>query len=114
MQKIGHHRSPVILEEEDEQTWLSDVPLQDITSLLKPYPSEELNAYPISPAIKNPRDKDFELLQPIGERVYPEYQYEIYQELKLEGMGMTTSRLRKREETLSDKDQKNGHQGSLF
>lgn len=114
LQKIGHHRSPVILEEEDEQTWLSDVPLQDITSLLKPYPSEELNAYPISPAIKNPRDKDFELLQPIGERVYPEYQYEIYQELKLEGMGMTTSRLRKREETPSDKDQKNGHQGSLF
>lgn len=114
LQKIGHHRSPVILEEEDEQTWLSDAPLQDITPLLRPYPSEELNAYPISPSIKNPRDKDFNLLRPTGDRVYPEYEYEIHQELKLEGMGMTTSRLRKRKEDPPYEDPKGGQQGSLF
>ncbi len=113
--KIGHHRSPVILDEEDEQTWLSDASLQEITPLLRPYPSEELNAYPISSAIKNPRDKDFSLLQPTGERIYPEYTYEIHQELRLEGMGMTTSRKRMREEDKQKrKPQKDGQQGSLF
>lgn len=114
LEKIGHHRSPVILNEDEEQTWLSEGPLQDITALLRPYPSEELNAYPISPAIKNPRDKDFSLLQPTGERIYPEYTYEIHQELKLEGMGMSTSRLRKREEDELRREQKDGQQGSLF
>lgn len=114
LQKIGHHRSPVILDESDEQIWLSDAPLQDITPLLRPYPSEELNAYPISSSIKNPRDKDFNLLRPIGDRLYPEYKYEIHQELKLEGMGMTTSRLRKREEETLHKGPRDGQQGSLF
>ncbi len=98
LQKIGHHRSPVILSEEEEQKWLADEPLSEITPMLKPYPSEELNAYPISPAIKNPRDKDFNLLKPTGERIFPEFTYEIHQELKLEGMGMTTARLRKNNE----------------
>ncbi len=98
LQKIGHHRSPVILSEQHEKEWLSDIPLSEVTSLLKPYPAEELNAYPISPMIKNPKAKDFELLQPIGERVYPEYDYEIYESLKLEGMGMTRARIRKNED----------------
>ena len=98
LQQIGHHRSPVILDEGDEENWLSDIPLQDVTKLLRPFPSEEFNAYPISPAIKNPRDKDIHLLKPIGERIYSEYTYEIHQELKLEGMGMTTARKRKNDE----------------
>jgi len=113
LQKIGHHRSPVILDEADEGLWLSDKPLNQITPLLRPYPSELLNAYPISPTIKNPRNKDMNLLRPTGERVYPEYDYEIHEELKLEGMGMTTSRLRKREEDQTEK-RKGGDQGRLF
>ena len=104
LQKIGHHRSPVILSEEQEQAWLSDIPLSDVTQMLGPYPSSELNAYPISPSIKNPRNKDLAFLQPTGERVYPEFTYEIHQELKLEGMGMTTARRRKND--LDDNNQK--------
>ena len=95
LQKIGHHRSPVIISEELEQTWLSDAPLEQVTKMLHPYASDELNAYPISPEIKNPRNKHAELLKPIGQRIYPEYEYEIHSELKLEGMGMTTARKRK-------------------
>ena len=98
LQMIGHHRSPVILHPEEESTWLSDAPLQDITKLLKPFSGDELNAYPISPSIKNPSDKDPNLLRPIGERLIPEYTFEIHQELKLEGMGMTSARKRKQDE----------------
>lgn len=108
LQEIGHHRSPVILQPKQEELWLSDVPLQDITAVLRPYEDDTLNAYPISPAIKNPRNKDMALLQPIGDRIYPEYDFEIYQELQLQGMGMTTARKRKDEESGL------GNQGTLF
>jgi len=104
LKTIGHHRSPVILHRNDEQAWLDDRPLSEITSLLQPYPSEELNAYPIDASIKNPRDKDLRLLYPTGDRVYPECTYEIHHTLKLEGMGSTTARKRQ------DQDQ----QGTLF
>ena len=96
LRKIGHHRSPVILPPEWYKEWLSnEVPLNDITAMLQPYPGEKLNAYPISTDIKNPRANDIELLKPIGERIEPEYDYEVYQDLKLYGMGATTARQRK-------------------
>lgn len=98
IQKIGHHRSPVILSEEDEQKWLSDIPLNEVTDLLHPFPPDEMNAYPISPGIKNPRNKDINLLQPTGERLFKEYDYDIVQELELKGMGMTQARKRKNDE----------------
>lgn len=106
LQKIGHHRSPVILSESQESDWLSDIPLNEVTNMLQPYDNDEMNAYPISPSIKNPRDKDFLLLKPIGNRVYPEFDYEIHRELKLEGMGASTARIRKRDQDST--------QGSLF
>jgi len=105
LEQIGHHRSPVILDESEEKKWLSEAPLSEITALLHPYSNEMLNAYPISPAIKNPRDKDLALLRPIGERIYPEHSYEIHQELKLQGMGMTTARIRKKDEPPNKGDQ---------
>lgn len=118
LQKIGHHRSPVILSEQHEQEWLdTDLPLGEVTSLLRPYPSEELNAYPISPRIKSPKIKDPFLLEPIGQRIYPEYDYEIYQELKLEGMGMTQARQRKLSEAKVNPKRKSpppNNQGTLF
>ena len=99
MDKIGHHRSPVVLHAEDEQRWINpQLPLNEVTSLLKPFPTEEMNAYPISNAIKNPRANGLELLDPIGERVFPEYEYKIDQDLKLYGMGESPARARKNEE----------------
>ena len=98
-QRIGHHRSPVILPRDAEEAWLSnDVPLEDVTSLLEPYPGEEMNAYPISSAIKSPKANGLELLKPTGERVFKEYDFEIYNQLTLEGMGSTQARKRRMKE----------------
>ena len=95
MQMIGHHRSPVILHPEEERVWLdSDAQLESVTSLLRPYPWQEMNAYPIDPLIKNPRANGLELLDPIGERILKEEEYNVVHDLKLEGMGMTRARKR--------------------
>ncbi|HBH05204.1 MAG TPA: SOS response-associated peptidase [Flavobacteriales bacterium] len=94
-QKIGHHRSPVILHPDHEQTWLnSNADLGEITELLRPYDARQMNAYPIDPMIKNPRVNGLELLNPIGERLFPEQEFNLTQYLKLEGMGMTRARQR--------------------
>lgn len=96
MRKIGHHRSPVILPENLYSTWIDrDTPLEQITSLLTPYPASELNAYPVSPRVKNPRENDAQLLQPTGERLEKEYDYEIERNLKLFGMGQSPARDRR-------------------
>ncbi|MGB0422947.1 MAG: SOS response-associated peptidase [Flavobacteriales bacterium] len=99
MDKIGHHRSPVVLHARDEKHWINpELPLSEVTALLKSFPTEEMNAYPISSNIKNPRANGLELLDPIGERVFPEYDYKIEQDLKLYGMGESPARARKNEE----------------
>ena len=77
--------------------------------MLRPYPANRMNAYPISAAIKKPEAEGPELLKPTGERLYKEYDYEIYQEIKLEGMGSTSARVRKNQE-----DDWKGTQGELF
>jgi putative SOS response-associated peptidase YedK len=88
LQKLPHHRSPVILDHKQEKKWLNtDLPLADITQLLKPYPAEHMNAYPVDAAIKNPRAEGKELLKPVGERVVPEFETRSSQDVELQGMG---------------------------
>lgn len=95
LQLIGHPRMPVILPKEYEHDWLNDkLPLSAVTSLLEPFPAEYMNAYPVSPAMKKPNANNFDFLKPIGERVFSEHTYELYQELVLEGMGNTPARFR--------------------
>jgi putative SOS response-associated peptidase YedK len=67
MQKIGHHRSPVILEQADEMKWLQSADLAQVTALLKPYPAVLMNAYPIDAAIKNQKNNAPEFLKPVGD-----------------------------------------------
>jgi putative SOS response-associated peptidase YedK len=99
LRKLGHHRSPLILEKENERKWLDiTTPLAEITPMLVTPPAEWMNAYPLSPEIKNPRATGMHLLKPVGERIVPEYDYEIYQELEMFGMGETRARKRKEEE----------------
>lgn len=99
MQQIGHHRSPVIIPKESEKQWLSnESSLDEITTLLQAYPADRMNAYPISPAIKSVKENGLHLLKPIGERVFPEFEYEIYEEIKLFGMGESPARNRKKAE----------------
>ncbi len=93
---MGHHRSPVILRPEQERLWLEDrVPLSDITAMLHPFDPSLFNAYPISPEIKSPRAKDFELLRPIGPSLREDAEYILYQDIVLEGMGASPARRRK-------------------
>ncbi len=89
LQKIHHHRSPVILHEGDERKWLEADHLSDITTLLEPYDGDDMNAYPISARIKNPRVNDIELLEPLGEPIEKETEFRVLRELKLQGMGYT-------------------------
>lgn len=88
MQKIQHHRSPVILHRSDEKYWLSDrLPLSEVTRLLVPYPAALMNAYPIAPTIKNPGADDPGLIHPAGQRLMPETIIRSRSEVQITGMG---------------------------
>lgn len=88
MQKIQHHRSPVILHRGDEKNWLSDsLPLSEVTRLLIPYPAELMNAYPIAPTIKNPGADDPGLIHPAGQRLMSETILRSTSEVRITGMG---------------------------
>lgn len=105
LQRIGHHRCPVILPTHSETLWLDPrAPLADITALLTSPGDEFLNAYPVSTAVKPSRNKSIEILKPVGERLFPEYEFTFSEALHLEGMGQTTARRLRNDEI----------QGSLF
>ena len=88
LQKIGHHRMPVILSPSSEITWLNqNSSLSEITQLLRPFDAEKMNAYPISPEVKSPKNNSKELLQPIGERLRPEYDYIKTTQIRTQGWG---------------------------
>ena len=89
LRKIPHHRSPVILPRSLEKAWLSDdLPLSDVTGMLRPYPAELMNAYPVDPAIKSPRAAGPQLLKPVGQRLTAEFDVRKSQDVNLQGMGM--------------------------
>ncbi|MFO7722302.1 MAG: SOS response-associated peptidase [Bacteroidales bacterium] len=87
LQKVPHHRSPVILEKSMEQKWLMGEHLNDITWMLKPYSAALMNGYPIGKAIKNPRMNGLAYIQPAGERLMPEERIDASSDLHLHGMG---------------------------
>lgn len=88
MQKIPHHRMPVILSKGQEQRWLNlNTPLADVTKMLNTYNADLMNAYPISPDVKNPKAEGLELIDPVGERITTESHLKESNSLKLYGMG---------------------------
>lgn len=88
IRKLPHHRSPVILPREAEPVWLNtEVPMNEVVDLLKPYPSEWMNAYPISDKIRNPKAEGRGLIEPTGERLTPESDLYFRKGLRREGMG---------------------------
>ncbi len=61
-----HHRMPVILAPENYEMWL-DPDLHDadrLTPLPTPYPSEALEAYPVSRFVNNPSNDDERCVEP--------------------------------------------------
>jgi putative SOS response-associated peptidase YedK len=64
-----HDRMPVILGPEDYVLWL-DTDMRDsqrLRSLLKPYPSQEMVAFPVSLRVNNPASDDPQCIEPLHE-----------------------------------------------
>ena len=64
-----HDRMPVILAPEDYGQWLDPAieRPQDVAPLLKPYPSEPMEAYPVSPLVNSPANDDPRCIEPLRE-----------------------------------------------
>jgi putative SOS response-associated peptidase YedK len=61
-----HQRMPVILHPEDFDSWLDptrDRP-QALADLLRPYPAEEMESFPVSKKVNNPRIDDPTCIEP--------------------------------------------------
>lgn len=61
-----HERMPVILRREDEDPWLDpDTKQEDLLAMLRPYPSEETEAYPVSKLVNSPRNDLPQCIEPL-------------------------------------------------
>ena len=64
--KEVHERMPVILAREAEDIWLNpETPLPKLLELLKPYPSEDMEFYPVSRDVNSPGNDSPDLIAPI-------------------------------------------------
>jgi len=73
LQSIGVKRMPVILSKSDESHWVkSSNHLSDVLRLLAPYPSERMNAYPVSEMVNIPGMNDPSMLNPVGAKLQTE------------------------------------------
>ncbi len=64
-----HERMPLIIAREDWERWL-DPELTDekeIEQMLKPYPADEMRAYPVSTRVNNAKNDDPGLIEPLPE-----------------------------------------------
>jgi putative SOS response-associated peptidase YedK len=58
-----HNRMPVILDPQDIDWWITGK-TEEVGQFLRPCPSDELDAYPISRQVNNPRNEVREILIP--------------------------------------------------
>ena len=60
-----HERMPVVLHPESYDEWLSDDPrsMESLKELLRPYPSSEMIAYPVSSRVNSPQNQGEELIE---------------------------------------------------
>ncbi len=61
-----HHRMPVILPLENCGAWLDQgfEEKEALTDLLRPYPSEEMEAYPVSRRVNTPSNNEPSVIEP--------------------------------------------------
>ena len=61
-----HNRMPVIVDPADHALWLGEVPAEPeaLKSLLRPYPAERMEAWPVSTRVNNVRNDEPSLLDP--------------------------------------------------
>ncbi len=101
-QRIGHHRAPVVLTKKQEEQWLDkDLSIAALSKIMTPFDDKGFNAYPISQKIKNPEQNGLELLKPVGEKIFKDYDRCLYERLKYKEESAYTIR----EERLVEGDQ---------
>lgn len=63
-----HNRMPVILTEDGYQDWLApdEVAPEKLQDLLRPYPGDDLQAYPVTRAVNDPGNDRPELIQQVN------------------------------------------------
>lgn len=62
-----HDRMPVILAREEESTWLTAGP-DERERLCRPYPGDDLDAYPISRSVNDPGNDEATVIEPAPDR----------------------------------------------
>lgn len=61
-----HNRMPVIIAPADYETWiLPKADLDELNSLMQPFPAGQMEAYPVSQAVNNPRNNGPECIVPL-------------------------------------------------
>jgi putative SOS response-associated peptidase YedK len=62
-----HNRMPVILAKADWPAWLGEVPATsvELKALLRPFPSEDMELWPVSKRVGNVKNNDADLAKPI-------------------------------------------------
>ena len=64
----AHHRMAVILSPDDEDLWLDDrTPNAERLALLKPFPADDMELYPVSTRVNSPSADDASLIEPLFE-----------------------------------------------
>jgi putative SOS response-associated peptidase YedK len=61
-----HDRMPVILDPEDESKWLQETPMNVVLSMLRSYPAEKMEMYPISNLVNVPTNNSLEIIKPLN------------------------------------------------
>jgi putative SOS response-associated peptidase YedK len=67
-----HERMPVILEKDDEETWLNpDItePAQ-LSPLLKPYPADKMEEWQVGDAARNPKNDYPDIIKPVQKDIH--------------------------------------------
>jgi putative SOS response-associated peptidase YedK len=64
MEKL-HNRMPVILKPENESAWLQEADAEKLKTLLVPFDSDNMAAYPISTKINSPANNSEENIKPV-------------------------------------------------
>jgi putative SOS response-associated peptidase YedK len=60
-----HNRMPVILPRERWQVWLADTPLEEVLTMLEPYPARDTDAWMVGARVGNVRNEGEDLLEPL-------------------------------------------------
>jgi len=64
-----HNRMPAILLPGHEKGWLENLSLLEALEMLKPFPAELMECYPVSKLVNSPANDVPEVIQPLGDQI---------------------------------------------